>query len=211
MTGLRPALLVALCVALGASAEARSFKWVDDKGHTHYGETIPPEYANRSNVELDDKGRVIKTQEVLTEEQRRLREEENSRKRLDDLAAQNQRRHDRMLLKNYSSEAEIDAARDRNLKQIEPALRSTQERLKEARQQLHQSRVERDAYIDSGRPLLPDSLIQQIAHDEGTVSRLEQELAQRQSEIAALHARAEADKQRYRELTGKVLPANRAN
>lgn len=204
MTSFRPTLLwCALCAALAAPVEARSFKWVDDKGRTHYGETIPPEFAHRSSVELDDKGRVVKTQEVLTEEQRRLREEESSRKRLDDLAAQNQRRHDRMLLKSYSSEAEIDEARDRNLKQIEPALLSTRERLKEARQQLHQSRVERDAYIDSGRPLLPDALMQQIASDESTVSRLERELSLRQAEIATINSRAEADKQRYRELTGK--------
>lgn len=203
MPDFRPPLtLILLFLTLGGAAEARSFKWVDDKGHTHYGDVIPPEYANRTSVELDDKGRTIKTQEVLTEEQRRQREEENAKKRAEDIAAQNQRRRDRMLLKSYSSEAEIDAARERNLKQIEPGLLGAQERLKEARQKLHKSRTERDAYIDSGRPLMPDALLKQIADDDQAVNQAEQDMAQRQAEIAAIRARAEADKQRYRELTG---------
>ena len=203
MTNLRLLLVLTCCAAFGVSAEARSFKWVDEKGHTHYGETIPPEYANRSSVELDDKGRVIKSQEVLNADQRQERESENAKKRAVEAAALDQRRHDRMLLKSYSSEAEIDAARDRSLQQAELSLNGAQERLKEARQKLHKTRTEREAYADSGRPLLPNALQKQLAVDEKQVGLLEQEVVQRQAEITAIKDHAEADKQRYRELTGK--------
>lgn len=203
MTNSQLLWVLACCVTFGTTAEARTFKWVDEKGRTHYGETIPPEYANRSSVELDDKGRVIKTQEVLTAEERQIREAENAQKRSADAAALEQRRHDRMLLKSYSNEAEIEAARDRSLKQAESLFNGTQERLKEARQRLHKTRTERDAYADSGRPLLPDTLQKQLATDERQVSLLEQELAQRQVEITTLKEHAETDKQRFRELTGK--------
>lgn len=203
MTKTRLLLVLTCLAAFGANAEARSFKWVDEKGRTHYSETIPPEYANRSSVELDDKGRVVKSQEVLTPEQRQARDAENAKKRAEEMAAIEQRRHDRMLLKNYSSEAEIEAARDRSLKQAELSFNAAQERLKEARQKLHKTRIERDAYADSGRPLLPDALQKQLAADEKQVTLLEQELAQRQAEITAIKDRAEADKLRYRELSGK--------
>lgn len=187
-----PALVLGL--AFTSAAEARTFKWKDDKGRTHYGETIPPEYANRSSVELDEKGRVVKSQEVLTTEERQARDAENVRKRNEDAAALDQRRHDRMLMQSYSSEAEIDAARERSLKQTELSLKDTQDRLKEARQKLDKTRTERGSKSPTSETL---------AADEKLVTQLEQELAHRQAEIATIKERAEADKSRYRELTGK--------
>ena len=36
-----------LTMTFSLNAEAKLYKWVDDKGITHYGEVIPPEYANK--------------------------------------------------------------------------------------------------------------------------------------------------------------------
>ena len=48
-------LLVALIIGIAISlpVSAKMYKWVDDKGATHFGETIPPEYANKKRAELD--------------------------------------------------------------------------------------------------------------------------------------------------------------
>ncbi len=54
------ASLVLIVVAFSTTAEAKLYKWVDDKGVTHYGEVIPPEYSNKSNALLSDQGRLIK-------------------------------------------------------------------------------------------------------------------------------------------------------
>ncbi len=53
---------VALSAAISLNAEAKLYKWVDDNGTTHYGETIPPEYANKEAVKLD-KGRIQQREE----------------------------------------------------------------------------------------------------------------------------------------------------
>ena len=58
-TGTFGAALV-LFAAFSATAEAKLYKWVDDKGVTHYGETVPPEYANKDRVQFNDKGSVVK-------------------------------------------------------------------------------------------------------------------------------------------------------
>ena len=73
--------LVALSVALafGASSlhAAGLVKWVDDKGVTHYGDSIPPEFASRGTTELSKQGIVIKkTDAALTAEQRKAQEEQ---------------------------------------------------------------------------------------------------------------------------------------
>ena len=40
--------VAALLAAVSLNAEAKLYKWVDENGTTHYGETIPPKYANRN-------------------------------------------------------------------------------------------------------------------------------------------------------------------
>ncbi len=54
---------------------AKMYKWVDDQGTTHYGETIPPEYADKDRAELNKAGRVVKKKEVLTPEERLAKEQ----------------------------------------------------------------------------------------------------------------------------------------
>src|SRR5512142_3192991 len=96
------ALLAGLTFCLPASA--KMYKWVDDKGVTHYGETIPPEYANKDRSELNKSGKVVKTQDVLTPEERRAKEVSDAKKRDDDEAALERKRHDKALINTYSNE-----------------------------------------------------------------------------------------------------------
>ena len=62
----RPAAVLALGLTLvAASAEAgKLYKWVDEKGVVHYGETIPPEYKDRASVEMSPRGVVIRRQDA---------------------------------------------------------------------------------------------------------------------------------------------------
>jgi len=61
-----------LGIAFSLPAAAKLYnKWVDENGTTHYGETIPPEYADKDRAELNKAGRVVKKQDVLTPEERR--------------------------------------------------------------------------------------------------------------------------------------------
>ena len=57
----------ACCTLLYSVAEAKVYKWVDNNGVTHYGETIPPEYASKDNVQLDEKGRVVVDAQKLSD------------------------------------------------------------------------------------------------------------------------------------------------
>ena len=107
------AAFILIIPALFLTAEAKLYKWVDEKGVTHYGETIPPEYAGKDNVLFDDKGRVIKKNTRLTAEERRAADEAAVQKRQAELRATEQNRKDKMLLNTYSNEKEIDLARDR--------------------------------------------------------------------------------------------------
>ena len=197
-------LFVALVIGMTFSlpAAAKMYKWVDDKGVTHYGETIPPEYAHRDREELNKAGRVVEKKEVLTPEERHAKELEDIRKREDEEAALEQKRRDKALLNTYSGVKEIDLARVRNLQQVEARLNSISSQLKMADDKLIGLQKEADGYTKTGKKT-PASLQEDLQESQARLTKLQQDLEKSRAEKAAVEARYDADKARYRELTGK--------
>ena len=190
-----------LFIAFITTAQAKLYKWVDDKGVTHYGEIIPPEYADKDNVQFSDKGRVIKKNEKLSAEEQRANDEIAAKKRAEDKAALEQRRKDNMLLSTFSNENEIDLARDRNLRQVEAVINGIQLLQKSAQKNMEGFQQEAEQRTKAGKKI-PDSLQADITEAENQVKKLQQDLAKAQKKSAAIRASYEADKARYRELTG---------
>lgn len=197
-------LLIALIIGSTFSlpVAAKMYKWVDDKGTTHYGETIPPEYANKDRSVLNKDGRVIKTQEVLTPEERRAKEQMDAQKRKDDEAASEEKRRDRTLLNTYSNVTEIDLARSRNLQQVDTRINSTNTLVKRANDNLLALQKESDNLVKANRPI-PASLQEDLKESQARLTKLQQELKKYMDEKASVEARYDADKVRYKELTGK--------
>lgn len=190
----------ALCAMVSMNADAKLYKWVDENGTTHYGETIPPEYANRDTKQLD-KGRIIDR-----DEKRDAGKKGPAKKEVvEDKAVIEAQRRDNALLATYSNEKEIDLARDRNLLQVEARVNSYTTMLKSAEATLAGLLQERDAINKNGRKM-PASLIQDITEAEALVVRRKKELETSNKEVEAVKARYAADKQRYRELKG-ISPA----
>ena len=180
--------------AFSATAEAKLYKWVDDKGETHYGEVIPPEYANKDSVQFNEKGREIRKKEAAGEAVPTKKSAE------DDQAAIDRRRRDKALVNTYSNEKEIDLARDRNLQQVEARINSVQLLIKSAQENLDSYRKEEEGAKKSGNKIHA-SLQSDITEAENKLTKLKQDLAIAQEKAAAVRASYEADKLRYRELT----------
>jgi Domain of unknown function (DUF4124) len=120
-------LCLLLMLAQAVALRAELFKWVDDKGVTHYGDRIPPEYAKQGNTQLDKRGVTVrKVDPALTPEQRRAQQEEGQRLKDALKQAEAQQREDLALINTYSSEAEIDLARDRRIAQIDQIVTQAQ-------------------------------------------------------------------------------------
>lgn len=197
-------LLVALCAGLCFSlpVAAKMYKWVDDKGTTHYSETIPPEYANKDRTEIGKSGRVIKKEAVLTPEQRRDQETANTKKRNEEEAALEQKRHDKALLNTYSSVEEIDLARDRTLQQVQARINGVSSQIKRANDELFALKREVNLNLSVGKNI-PPSLKEDLQESQNRVAKLQQELEKAKAEKVAVETRYAADKVRYKELSGK--------
>lgn len=202
-------LLLAASLAVGAQGAvgaAKLYKWVDEKGQTHYTESIPPEYKDKSSTEIDKRGRVLRRNEAVAE-QARLSEEEAARKRAEDKRIYEQKRRDTALLKTYTSEAEIDLARDRSLALPMQVLKGYEPRLKAAKQRLDGFRTQSEPFAKAGKPV-PDALKEDISMAEKDLQALEAEAKAKQQEVDHIREKYTAEKVRYRELTA-AAPSDR--
>jgi len=193
------ALLFGCAVSLPVSA--KMYKWVDNQGTTHYGETIPPEYANKDRSELDKTGRVIKKDDVFTPEELRAKEQADAKKRAEDAAGLDQQRHDKALLNTFSNVQEIELSKQRNLQQVTGRINGATTQIKMVQENLQSYQREVDSMNKAGRKI-PPNLLEDIQETQTRLNALQQDLEKSNTEKAGIEARYEADKVRYRELTG---------
>src|ERR1051325_1963225 len=107
-------LAVALLCSVGglAHAEDKAYKWVDEKGVTHYGDSIPAQDAQRESRILNKQGIEVRR----TDAQKSA--EEQAADAREKKAIVRQKQHDSFLLTTYTSVKDIEALRDERLEQI---------------------------------------------------------------------------------------------
>ena len=196
---IRFSLLLILLASFPAIA-GKLYSWVDEHGKTHYGNTVPPQYAQQGNAELNQRGLVVKkTDAALTPEQRKAKEEELAQQKEEEKKALEQKRRDKALLNTYTTEKEVDLVRDRNLQQGELQLQSMELRAKQVQPRLDQARKRAEDLAAKKRPLPPD--LQQELEEKGKeLRRLQEMIQQKRAEMDAIRAKFEDDKKRFREL-----------
>jgi len=197
-------LLVAFVagISLTSPAGAVMYKWVDDKGTTHYSETIPPEHANKDRVELDKSGRIIGEEQVPTPERRRAQKEQEATRHAEEEAELERRRHDHALLNTYSSVKEIDLARERNLQQVQAHIDSITSQIENYSEKLQALKKENNATMAAGQKR-PPSLKSEMQHINEHLTQLQEELEKAKRKKTAVEERFNTDKARYQELTGR--------
>lgn len=184
----------ALLAAVSLNAEAKLYKWVDENGTTHYGETIPPKYADR-DAQTFDKGRVQKPDAKARDK------DAPQRTRILTQDEEQAQRRDNALLNTYSSENEIDLARDRNLQQVEARISSYSTLLKSAQDNLVSLQQERERLVKQGRKI-PKSLEEDLVDAQNRIAKFQTDLDNSNGEQASVKAKYAADKARFRELKG---------
>jgi hypothetical protein len=194
---------LAAAVALAFPAHA-AFKCVDEKGRTHIGDTPPEPCANVVMYEVTRSGQVLKTiQPSLTEEQVKARAAEEERRKEADKAAGEQKRKDLALLATYSSEAEFDVVRDRNIEPLNGRIRSAQERLvaidkrnKELDEELEFYKAGKSG--KSGKKAeAPPMMVEEQARLRNEKAQLARNVVGYEQEIAELKAKFDVDKRRW--------------
>lgn len=197
---MRYVLPLLLLVLVSFPASAKMYKWVDEKGNTHFGDTIPAQYAGQGSTEYSKKGTVVKqTDRALTPEQRKAQEDALAQEKEEERKKVEQKRRDTALLNTYTTEKEIDLVRDRNLQQAELQLQGMELRIKQVQPRYDQFRSQADALVAKNKPVSP-GLQQELETTANELKRLHDMVKRKRLEMDGLRAKFEQDRQRFREL-----------
>jgi hypothetical protein len=169
------------------------YKCVDDRGKVYYSDKVTPEC--REIEEMNHQGRVVKKHQTTSPGQTQKPAADSAGHKD---GAEKQRR-DRALTATYTSEQEIDVARDRSLAIPLQAVKTAENRLAKVNQQLFELKTQA-VRLAGQQKAIPPNLLEEIDVKQKEVSALEAELQQKKSYADSVRARYEADKLRYREL-----------
>jgi hypothetical protein len=196
-------LTMLILVSVSLSAQARIKCWKNKDGITECGESVPPEYSQKSHTELNDQGMVIeKTKRAKTEEEL---QEEASKKAA---AAEEKRKkeekekQDRILLYTYSSVKDIKIVRDEQLDALEANIKLTQKRNKKIQNELN-NRMKAAAAAEQAGKKPGDRLLKDIERLKHQIKNNNKFIDERRQDIDKTKQEYEEKIARFKELKGE--------
>jgi hypothetical protein len=183
------------------------YKWTDANGVVHYGDKIPPEYANRDRNVLNDQGVQVGFEEgEVTAEERAAAERVAAEQEADRVARLDVARRDRMLLETYITVADIEDLRDRRLELLESQIKVTELYLGNLRKRLVDLQVEASNFkpytTREDAPQIPENLAVDISRTLASINLYEQTLSRTRADQESLRASFDSDITRFRQLKG---------
>ena len=210
MLTLRSTILIVaatLLVLSQAFAQQALYRWVDEDGLVHYGDHVPPAYANQDREVLNGHGVTVRhldgaaSDEELAERARLAALEEAQAN-----AAREQARHDKVLLDTYLSVDDIVRLRDQRLDLLESQINVTEQYLANLTQRLMEleqnaSRFKPRSRDPDARPM-PENLVLDLTQTTASIELYEETLGRSRNQQQNLSETFAQDIERYRELTG---------
>lgn len=198
-------LLPLIIVMFAPGAGAAIFKWVDKDGNTHFGSSIPPEYAKEDTQKerVNERGQTIeivqekeKTPEQLAEE-KRLEEEEAARQK----ELERRRTHDRLLVNTYESVDQLEMTRDGKIGALEGQVTVADGQIREREALLERQRASA-ARLERSGGKVNEKLLKDIATTEDQIARNQKRIAALRADQERIRDQFDADIVRYRLLKG---------
>ena len=203
MKVVRATLILIFCLVSGTAAAQKLYRWVDENGVVHYGDSIPARYAEVERQVVNEHGITV---DVL---RAKMTEEEIAEEaRLDELRveAELQRRRDQALLATYLTIDEIEMHRDRRVELFQAQARVTELYLRNLQRRMETLREEASMYRpyneDPEAPMIEPDLANDIQTTKETIARHEENLRKYESDEQSIVARFDGDIYRFKELKG---------
>ena len=202
-----------LCIALvmvatrvvAMSSGHPVYKWTDAQGGVHYGDAVPPQYAEQDKSLMNAQGVVVGT--IPGKRTPEQLEAEATKRRAEDAAHQaviKSRQRDQNLLSTYLSVQEIEALRDRRADLLEAQARVTiqyREQVRLRQQQLEHELARFKPYNKApGAQQPPLALLENLAHTIEDSAAQDRNLTIKHEELEQLKMQFASDIARFKEL-----------
>ncbi len=195
-------LILALPLA-AIAGDAKVFRWIDEDGVIHYGDSIPARYAELPKQVLNEHGVAVEELDgKKTPEQIEAERIENEKR----VAVELRKRADQALLATYLSVDEILMHRDRRVELFQAQSRVTELYLSNLSRRMENIRQDAARYSpyseDSDAPIIPDDLAEDLRKTKDTIERHERNLKKFLADEQLIIARFAGDISRFKVLKG---------
>lgn len=181
-----------------ASTAGKTYKWVDENGVTHYGDSVPQEYSQREQQVLNSQGvEVQKRQAEMSQAEAATyaaKQKEEAQRRS----------HDMFLLSTYPSVTEIENVRDARLDQINGQVSASEAYIATLSTRVDRLKQRSMGYAPyntkPGARRMPDDLAEEMVRTLSELRTQNSALSQRRSELQKVVDQFDGDIKRFKEL-----------
>lgn len=175
-----------------------AYRWVDDQGVVHYGDSIPPQYAEKEHQMLNKQGVEVGHSEAQKTPEQIAAEEQAHVQEL------KQQQHDNFLITTYTSVKDIESLRDVRLDQLQGQRVAAEQYV----DTLHSRLIALQTRAKLFRPYntrpdahrLPDDLAEDLVRTLNEMHTQSNALLAKNEEVSAVREQFQEDIERYREL-----------
>jgi hypothetical protein len=181
-----------------AAPTGKTYKWVDENGVTHYGDTVPQEYSQREQQILNSQGvEVQKRQAEMSPAEAAAfaaKQKEEARRR----------QHDMFLLSTYPSVNEIENVRDARLDQINGQISASEAYIATLSTRVDRLKQRSMGYAPynskPGARRMPDDLAEEMVRTLSELRTQNSALSLRRNELQKVVEEFDGDIRRFKEL-----------
>lgn len=197
-----PIALAATTTSSSSGKGVVTYRWIDDQGVVHYGDSVPPQYAQKERAVLNSRGVEVRTLDA----QKTPEQLAAAQRAQQDVLKQKQ--HDAFLMNTYTSVKDIEALRDLRLDQLHGQRVAAEQYVESLNSRLSalQTRAKNFKPYNS-RPAahrMPDDVAEDLVHTLNELRTQSNVLTSKTEEETNVKAQFQADIERYRELRAIV-------
>ena len=196
-------LLSLATIAAHAGTTDRVYKWVDEDGQVHYGDSIPAQYSDLPKQVLNE--HAVKVEDIQGRKTEEQRAAEAAAAELE-MQKEMQARADQALLATYLSVEEIVMHRDRRIELFQAQARVTELYLRNLERR--HTKLKRDAEKyrpyseDPDAAMIDPGLVADINETQETIARHQKNLLKFKEDERTMVSRFEGDISRFKTLKG---------
>ena len=193
-----------------SDGKPKTYKWVDEKGVTHYGDSVPAEYSQREQRVLNSQGVEVQKHQA---EMSPAEAAEYAAKQKEEAQ---RRQHDMFLIATYPSVKDIETVRDNRLEQINGQVSASEAYVVTLNTRLDGLKQRSLSYAPyntkPGARRMPDDLAEEMVRTMSELRTQSSALAQRRTELQGVIDQFDRDIKRFKELrTSAAARLNEAN
>lgn len=197
---------LAILLLGGLTAQAQHvYRWVDEDGQIHFGDSVPAKYAEQEKTILNEDGITIGriAGRATPEELAAMRAQEEAK-----AAKERLRRADRALLATYLSIGEIERHRDRRVELLEAQAKVSELYLTNLRKRLLSLLDDASGFkpytVDPDAPMIRPVLAEDIKQTKDRIIAYEGRIANHRRESESLRGEFQLAIDRYTKLTASA-------